>query len=326
MVALHRPVFSVLLLSGSSAAWADVPRVHFDMPYAIACRDVTPPDLAAADPSQRLVEARFEISSLLLSGREQDLTQYFIRIDSPRRTLSVIDYLPQTLHESPLASPIVMQRSREFGGKIGINLSGKYEVLPNLGPGAEIGEKHGSSVKYELLPPLETVAASGTLLRGAGVFFKLKSSPRHLLEGSGEFALVLRVRREWRADYVRVRCEAEGIQRGLFSSLDETIRCGEREFLVALYQEGDDAARQSAEDFARKEASLRTAARAKPPAKSAGKSGPSRQDGASWLPNLLYGPTSGTKLPPHSSPQLQHAAADFAAARERIGGLSAVAE
>ena len=192
MMYLRRPVFSVLLLSGSTAAWAESPRVHFDMPYAIACRDVTPPQLAAADPGQRLIEARFEISSLLLAGREQDLSQYFIRIDSPRRTLAVVDYLPKTIHESPLASPIVMERSHEFGGKIGINLSGKYEVLPNAGPGAEFGAKQGSCVKYELLPPLETVAASGTLLRGAGVFFKLKSSPRHLLEGAGEYALVLR--------------------------------------------------------------------------------------------------------------------------------------
>ena len=120
--------------------------------------------------------------------------------------------------------------------------------------------------------------------------------------------------RDWRADYVHIHCAADGIQRGFVSTLDETIRCGERDFLVALYQEGDDPARLSAEEFARKEASLRTAARSKT-------SDPGRKSGASWLPNLLYGPDSATKLPQQASPQVQQAAADFAAARERLTAL-----
>jgi hypothetical protein len=129
-------------------------------------------------------------------------------------------------------------------------------------------------VKYDLLPPLETVAASGTLLRGSGVFFKLKGSPRRPLEGASEFALVLRVPRDWRADYVRVQCQATAIERGLVSSLDQTITAGERKFLVALYLEGDEGARQTADEFARRDAALRTAAKQdQPPPKVAAKPG-----------------------------------------------------
>jgi hypothetical protein len=247
-----RPIIAgcfVTIAIAQSAA-GEPPRVHFDMPFTIACRDVTPRDFAAAYPNQRLVEARFEISSLLLAGKEQDLTQIFVRIDSPERTVSVVDYLPKTLHESRLASPIGISKTDERNASIGINVAGKYEILTTLAANAGLGQKTTSCVKYDLLPPLETVAASGTLLRGAGVFFKLKGSERRLLEGASEFALVLKVDRDWRTDHVRVLCTADGVQRGFVSSLDQSIRAGQREFAVALYLEGDEAARLTAEEFA----------------------------------------------------------------------------
>jgi hypothetical protein len=251
-------VCSILPLA---SALAETPRVHFDMPLALACRDVTSPEIAAANASQRLVEARFEISSLLLAGKESDLSQYFIRIDSPERTLEVVDYLPQTLHESRWAGPIGVTTTDEKNASIGISAQGQYEVLSAVGATAGLGRKHTSRVKQDLLPPLETVSASGTLLRGSGVYFKLKSGPRRPLEGASEFALVLRVPRDWRADYMRVRCEAQAIQRGLVSALDQTVMAGKRDFFVALYQEGDDQARQTAEQFAHRQTALQARSR-----------------------------------------------------------------
>jgi hypothetical protein len=140
---------------------------------------------------------------------------------------------------------------------LGINLSGKYELLTLPGPSAGIGQKKTSSVKVELLPPLEAVAASGTLARGSAVFFKLKATPRTPLEGTKEYALVLSVPANWRADYLRVRCEAEGIRRSMFSSQGERVSSGQRDFVVALYQEGDEEARSIAENFSRREAAAR---------------------------------------------------------------------
>jgi hypothetical protein len=65
---------------------------------------------------------------------------------------------------------------------------------------------------------------------------------------------VLSVPAIWRADYIRIRCEAEGIRRNMISTFDEETRCGQREFVVALYQDGDEGARQIAINFARREA------------------------------------------------------------------------
>ena len=234
-------------------AVAEAPRVRFDIPYAVACRDVTPPEFAQKQPGYKLVEVKLEISSLLLAGQEKDLTQFFVRVESPAHTLSVVDYLPKTKHES-MAKSVTKEDSTENIAALGINLSGKYELLTLPGPSAGIGQSKKSSVKYELLPPLETVAASGTLDRGSALFFKIKSSPRNLLEGTREYGLVFKVPANWRADYLRVRCEAEGIRRGVVSTFDEQFTCGNREFLVALYHEGDETARRLAENFARREA------------------------------------------------------------------------
>ena len=249
-----RPLACLLfLVAAPAAACGETPRVQFDVPYAVACRDVSPPGYLTANPGLKLIEARLEISSLLTAGHEKDLTQYFIRIDSPAHSLTVVDYLPQTRHESRLVGPLTIQNSKEKSATLGINLSGKYEPI-TAGATAGIGQKTTSSVKYELLPPLESVAASGTLLRGSAVFFKLKSTPRQLLEGSRQFALVLRVPAAWRMDCLRVRCEAEGLQRSLLSTVSEPVNCGQREFLVALYQEGDEQARLKSEELARREA------------------------------------------------------------------------
>ena len=40
----------------------------------------------------------------------------------------------------------------------------------------------------------------------------------------------------------------------MVSTFDEQVSCGQREFLVSLYLDGDEAARQIAENFARREA------------------------------------------------------------------------
>jgi hypothetical protein len=250
---LHRFAFLVVAALMPLTAVAEQPRVCFDMPYAVACRDVTPAEYTASHPGYKLMEVKLEISSLLMAGQEKDLTQYLIRVDSPQRTLTVADYLPKTKHEA-IASSVTKEDSTERALALGINLSGKYELLTVPGPSAGIGAKKTSSVKTELLPPLETVAASGTLDRASVVFFKIKSSPRNLLEGTREYALVLRVATNWRADYLRVHCEAEGVRRNMISSFDEETKCGQRDFVVALYQDGDEDARRIAENFARREA------------------------------------------------------------------------
>lgn len=332
-------VFRSLLLVGAGAgsaltALAQSPQVAFDIPFVITCRDVTSPEFSSAHPGDKLIEVKLPISSLLQAGSEQDLGQYFVRMESPQRTMQVVDFLPKTAHESRLAGNKSVQTTDETTASIGINASGHYETFTGGAVTSGLGKKYTSCVKYDLLPPLETVTASGTMQRGSGVYFKLKASERNLLEGQRDFALVLQVPSSWRADYLHIRCEAEGVVRGLVSSLDEKTLCGQRDFLVSLHLAGDEPARRTAEAFSRAETSLRKVAHVK------GKEIEKRSyptlakqiglmfDSASpaipkdWLARLLFGPVTSSQIPKKLPREVVQAAQEFQLRRQQLAAYS----
>lgn len=330
---LYSAVVLAVVAAQPQRVQAESPQVHFDLPYVVAARDVSSAEFQAVYTQEKLIEVRLQVSSLLTSGSEDDLRQYLYSIVSPQRTMTVVDYLPKTLHETSLAGNMTVESSDEKTASIGISVSGQYESSPEAGFTSGVGEKKTSSVKYERLPPLESVTASGTVLRGSGVYFKLKASDRNLLEGAREVAMTLRVPKAWRADFLHVRCEADGFARGVVRSLDTLVSCGERDFLVAVFMEGDFEARATAEETARRESALRRLAQSSA-VKSAQRSAPSFTKLLSlptaskkpltpdqWLPSLLFSeqirPVS-PKLPR----DVREAAIAYQAARIELARLS----
>src|SRR5689334_20658864 len=89
MDCLRRLTFHFALFAVAPAIAAEPPRVQFDTPYVVACRDVTPANYVASHPGYKLIEAKLEISSLLVAGHEKDLTHYFVRVESPQHTLAI---------------------------------------------------------------------------------------------------------------------------------------------------------------------------------------------------------------------------------------------
>jgi hypothetical protein len=235
----------------ASLARGEPPQVLFDVPAVVEARDVTPASQQGGGP--RLVEIKLELSSLHRGGREDDLDHYFIRIAGWQSPLTIVDYLPKTQHEA-LTSPVSVQDSTEQSLSLGITLAGKYELVSVNGPTLGAATKTSSCVKYDRLPPLETVAASGTLARGSELFIKLRATARHKLEGSRQLALVVQVPADWRGEVLRVECEARGVRRGVVSAWDQSVLCGQQTLLVAVYREGDDQARQRAAQFAARQA------------------------------------------------------------------------
>ena len=334
--ATHLVFLASLFVSANFAArsQAELPRVVFDMPYAVSCRDVTPPEFAAANPGDKLIEVKLGISSLLQGGDEKDLAQYFIRLETPQRTMEVIDFLPKSARESLHGGNTVVTKNSETTLSLGINITGHYQAFTGTAITPGISQKNGTCVKVEMLPPLETVTASGTILRGSGVYFKLKSSERNLLEGERDFAVIVRVPSGWRGDYLHVRCEAEGIARGLVSSLDQRQRCGERDFLIALYLEGDAEARRAAEELSRAEARLRSVAhiKAKEIQQRAApsltmqlglSSGPSPTAiPADWQARLLFSHPSRGSIPKKLPREVVQAAQEFRSSQQGLSQLS----
>jgi hypothetical protein len=234
-------------------------RVMFDAPTTIAARDVTTDEHRLAYPSSRLIEVKIQISSLVRRGFEKDLQELFYRFDYPVPGIEIVDYLPKTTLTSDVVGNIGMEKRSEDCNTLGLTLSGAMSPLAGTLNGG-ITDKDSESVRYEMLPPLETVAASGTLNRRTSVYFKLKPTPRISLEGDKEFVVVVRVPASWRGDYVYWGCQAMGTRRSATPPFEASGPVNRRQFLMGIYLEGDEEARQLAEQFATMERQLRLAA------------------------------------------------------------------
>lgn len=262
---LPRTQIVQLLLAGVLGAGASItswpvlaasPDVAFDVTPSVGCRDVTTAEFTEANPDERLVEAQIEVSSLIREGNEGDLLQYFYRFDSPRQTLRIVDYAPKTTLASDLAGNVVIEKKQESTRGLGGTVAAPLEWPVKLAGSGELATKTLDSTRYELVPPMTAVAASGTLDRGYGVYFKLRPSRSTSLEGAKSFSMVFRVPHNWRADYVHLSCTASAAAKGLLGPLDEQLVCGRRKFVVALYAEGDASAKAAAERLVRAESDL----------------------------------------------------------------------
>jgi hypothetical protein len=236
--------------------------VTFDVASLVECYDVTPEEFAGLHPYEKLVEARLRISTLISGNNVAELAELFYRVDSPRRTLRVVDYCPKTTLKSEYASPIGMEEKNEQSSSLGLNAAGAYGPLTNTNAELTSGDKQAHSRRWELLPPLEAVAASGTVDRENGVYFKLRPTSQNTVEGAQDFLIVLRVPAAWRADYLTVRCQALGRPRRSPFSTTETPVAGQGNFVVALYLAGDPIGQEAARAFSRAEAGLRRSAAA----------------------------------------------------------------
>jgi hypothetical protein len=235
---------------------AQSPKVHFDMHPVIACRDVTSPEFQASRPDLRWIEARFEVSALLLEGGEDDLLQFFYRLEIQSPNVSVADYWPKTKLASDQATNVTREQRAEKTNHVGAVLTSPLDWPGKVTASGDVGQKSMDSSRYELVPQMMAVTASGTVQRGRGVYYKMRPSRSSTLEGARRFRVVLQVPAGWRGGDAYFECTATGIDRGLIRSLDEQITCGQRRFVVALHREGDAEARQAAQHLIAAESDL----------------------------------------------------------------------
>lgn len=251
-------VLGITLLAG--AAQANEPRVHFDVPQAVAVRDVTSPEFALAHPAERLIEARIPISMLLDQGRARDVHELVHRLESTTAGAQVMDYSPKTMLATTVIGSTHIERQTTRDAKATLDVGGSYAGLVTGKAHGELTHHAREDSKFEQLPSLELLTASGTVDRGRGVYFKLKASPRTTLEGSYDYLIVLRVPRVWRAGLLYVTSEARGLRRSPLPGGDAIETVGSGRFLVALYQQGDADAHRAAQNYALAEQALRRAA------------------------------------------------------------------
>jgi hypothetical protein len=128
---------------------------------------------------------------------------------------------------------------------------------PGVGSAQGYAFSHDNShetVHYAKKPSLELVNAAGTLERRRGVYFKVRQSSQTTLEGARPFRIVFEVPNSWRADLLDVTIEAAGTE-NQHSRRPRVLST--QQFVVALYQEYDDNAANTATRYVRQQENLK---------------------------------------------------------------------
>lgn len=246
-----------LSLGSGMMASAGEPVVRFDAAQIVPCHEVTTDTFPLDHPGERLWEAKLEVSSLIEAGSERDLLHYFYRFDALDPSLRFVDYLPKTTMGTEYAGPVVHESKDERTQTLGTAVTSDVAAIIKSVPTASVTHKASDSVRYDLLPPMEQVSAAGTLARERSVYFRLRPSTQHTLEGAKQFCVIFRADAGWRGGLIVLRCEAQGRRRGVIRTFDEEVPSGRALFLLACYPQGDEEARQHATEYSRSEIALR---------------------------------------------------------------------
>ena len=227
-----------LALCLAAPATAALPCVQFDADETIACYPVE------SDSDVRLVSATFRVTSILRFGEEDSIEQLLFAIENPQRNLLVVDYSPQSQLSTKYAGNINVERSSERSLSAGADVGIKPNDIVRADASASSGEKTLSTRRFELIAPQQQVSASGTIHRGAGVYFKFKPSSQTMFEGAREFKVVFRVPKNWRGDIVTLTCA------GYQVSGTKPV-CGSAKFRVGLHMVDDTAAKTALSEHIR---------------------------------------------------------------------------
>jgi len=240
----------VVLLMGATATIAKSPAVDFDVAPTIAACELPSSDPLFVGLQDKLIVIRLRVSTLLSSQAADRIDQLVVSLESPSTNFQVVDFLPRTTLDTSIVGPVAVRTAddRELG--VDFDATGLYKHITGASLIGKFSDAHSLHAEFHLVPPKEIVAASGTIQRGRGVYFKLRPSSQETLEGAKEYVIVARVPAAWRGDVVRVRCTAE-FERNV-----------QRDFLVALHLAGDAEAQARAEQFSAAERELRQVAAA----------------------------------------------------------------
>lgn len=227
--------------------------VQFDVGYLTPANDVTTPEFQNARPGYRLLQMDLMISTMVDSRIADDLTEttFFVELHNPR--IQIEDFSPQTTLQSPYAGNI----SKENRSELDINgkLSANKRFDKSLGADATLGfnRKQATVEKVDILPELKLVAASGTIHRGRGVYFRFNRTSQTSLEGTTMLGIVLAVPESWSADTMSVRCQAKIRQSVVPGAPSKETDLPESQYTVAIYQAGDRYAAEVAERYIQEE-------------------------------------------------------------------------
>lgn len=244
---------ALLVLPTPTASYGDDPEISFDVPALLGVH-VMDLDPHAVASSQKTIEVVIPVSSESRSGDRDQVHEFRFDVFWNRNIYPICDYGPKTRTVSEIEGLISVDKTTESNSSLGIKLGASYQEVVSSTGTAEIGHRNGTKLHYQEIPQHELLVASGTIHRGTGAFFRFHPSRTESLEGGRDLVVAFQVPSSWRAGVLQVECQAKGSRRVLAWSDDFEFS---RAFILPIYLEGDDQARQAATEFVRSEQRLR---------------------------------------------------------------------
>lgn len=247
--------------ASAEAASAVTHCVQFDVGQSAAADELPLSDSVAPNATEKLIHIRLPISSLVRLGSEDSLVQYLYIVSGSSPGFQIVDYAPKTMLSSNVAGNVSIEKNHGNASNLGIKATAPSDFPVRSDASVSVNASSAESRRFETLPPMKLIAASGTMHRGMSAYFKLKPSTQTTLEGDKVFEITARVPVTWRAGLIYVNCSAYAEGRGLNKPTDEAdLVCGQRRFVVGVYARDDADAKASVQKLAEMQHLLRSLA------------------------------------------------------------------
>lgn len=257
---LYNAVLFMIAFGGATIADADSLCVRFDVVQIAGAADVSSDEFLTANPDEKLIRIRLPISSLVHLGSEDSLLQYLYLVSgSAASSFQIEDYAPKTTLASDVAGPISIEQNSGNSTNIGIKADAPADLPVNVDASASRNVSSSNLQRLQRLPPKYLIAASGTMHRGLSAYFKLRPSSQTTLEGEKTFEIVARVPYNWRAGLIHVRCAAYASDKHKAAKKSPNV-CANEQFVVGVYIDGDEVAKQRVWELAQKQHQLQAVA------------------------------------------------------------------
>ena len=274
-------VATLIVLSSSSFSVADNPFefrsrsadsnseriVEFDAP-AVAVAHVAVVPTVSDNPGkttvlrpvfstqdETVIEIVIPVTTRLLDSKKYRMSQFRFEVFWNRNVYPLVDYGPRTITGSNIEGLVSVEKREERNASIGLNLSGRFNELFNTSANGNLSSKNGKLLRYQEVPEHEVFVASGTIQRGTGAFFRFHPNRVATLEGGRELMVAYRVPRNWRGGLVQIDCHGKG-KRKYFAGITEAVE-SHQSFVMPVFREGDQEARDIAFAYVRAEQKLR---------------------------------------------------------------------
>lgn len=240
------------------AGFSSLATVSFDVQPIVPATPVATSMVQPQIPGSRFVQVRLDINSMVPPEFRGEVVESVVQVSTRSDWVQVADYWPKTELGTNVQGSVEVAQDLDQQREAAIQGAAGYLGIGSARGHAFFQENLKLNVQYNQQPPMHLLTAAGTMDRRSGAYFKMRSTPQAVLEGSRTFELMLEVPQSWRGDILEVRMNAYGTKAQKKSAKHQAV--GEGRFLIAVYADGDIEAAEMAMRFVQQQSHLREVA------------------------------------------------------------------